>query len=84
MNNLFAKTQEELKTIKSVVDASDFHYWLMEHPEVEEINGFPIENGLPKRQGGAGGWQIMDAVAIYAERKIFNDWIRTQLTIQSI
>ena len=59
---------ETLKVIKSTVEASDFHYWLMEHPEVKNVQGYDTIGGLPKDCTG----HLMNAYDMYQERHIFN------------
>jgi hypothetical protein len=67
---------ETLKVIKSTVEASDFHYWLMEHPEVKNVQGYDIIGGLPKDCTG----HLMNAYDMYQERHIFNDWIKSRIS----
>jgi hypothetical protein len=62
--------------IKSEYDGVAFSFWLGDHPEINELQGWAIErnsNNIPFRIGS----HLADADWLYNERKILNDWIRT-------
>ncbi len=67
--------QEQLKKITSITSASDFHYWLVEHPEITSLQGYKVNNGLLVNCKG----HQLTANEMYDERKAINDWIGTQL-----
>ena len=72
MSNSMVITSEE-KALK-------FHFWLKEHTEITNINGFSIDrsnSGSPAGLYFGSTYHIFDIEYIWKERKSLNDWIRT-------
>lgn len=76
----------ELEKIKSHGTADLFFWWLSEHPEITNIQGFDVN-----RPFGAGDNRVssfdfghthyyFDVDWIYSERAMLNDWIDRYLT----
>jgi hypothetical protein len=60
--------------------ANDFYFWLKEHTEVTNINGFSLDrNGAGSVVGFYFGktYHNFDIEYIWSERRSLNDWIRT-------
>lgn len=76
----------ELIKITSKDTAGNFFWWLSEHPEITNIQGFEIERPFASEgdyRPTAFGIKPRHSVHIeflYTERKILNDWIDRYLT----
>lgn len=65
------------KTIKSIDDAAMFSFWLTDNYE-PMVNGIQIGYVMNGKQT-ENGWERIDRVTwIYQNRRICNDWIRSQ------
>ena len=66
--------------ITSEEKALNFSFWLQDHPEVNNINGFSLDR---TDSGSVAGlyfgktYHIFDVEYIWSERRSLNDWIRT-------
>lgn len=76
----------ELRTIKSLDDCSEFLGWLREHSEIDQIQGFTVIRSDDNRISAFGYGQYYSerywasCAWMYANRRMLNDWIRTQLS----
>jgi len=72
----------DLQIITSFESADQFFYWLAEHPQVVEIQGYKVyrfnqDNRVYSLQAGPLT-NYFDVEWIYKNRKMLNDWIRSQ------
>lgn len=83
---------EELKKIRSILDADNFFWWLTEHPEVTMIQGWVIERAFANdgtgdnrpTAFGTSPRHSCDVVFLYTERKAINDWIERKLEEEKV
>lgn len=62
--------------IRQQHDGVRFCFWLAEHPEITNIQGWELsryESGTPS----SFGTHYADVTWLWSERKALNDWIRT-------
>ena len=78
-------SRKSLKKIKSQNDAHDFFYWLKEHPEIKNVQGYNLlrrdSSSVYGFQYGSGinDYHYNDIDYLWKERKMINDWIDGQL-----
>jgi len=80
---------EKLVKITSKDTADNFFWWLSEHPEIGEIQGWRIERLFQKDDPsdnrptaiGVSPRHIADVEFFYTERKAINDWVDRFLRI---
>ena len=71
----------KLTKITSYDTADNFYWWLSEHPEITNIQGWEIERHFASEDDyrpssfGTSPRHTVDIEFIHTERKILNDWI---------
>lgn len=61
------------ETIKSQLDCQKFGWWLRDHPEVVNVQGYRNEAGTLT----TNDTRLSDIDGMWQERRVLNDWIRT-------
>lgn len=78
-------TETPLAKITSYATADEFYYWLAEHPEITDLQGWTIHRfeAPDNRPSYFTGCELrfwIDIDFIYGHRYILNDWIDRYLT----